>query len=138
MPTGIELLLEDHRRVEALFAAFAERPDGVVVGQVIDALGAHDDAEHGALYPLVGKVVGDQAMVERAARAHSAVKKQIDLMTSMEGRNLAAAFETLRELVVAHVQDEENNIFPALEGAATPQQLEALGARILQVKQRAG
>jgi hypothetical protein len=37
-----------------------------------------------------------------------------------------------------HVADEEQNILPALAEHATPQQLEGLGARIMQAKQRGG
>ena len=54
MPNGIELILADHRRVEALFASFAETGEAAIIGQVVDALAAHDDAEHAALYPLAG------------------------------------------------------------------------------------
>ena len=138
MPNGIDLILADHRRVEALFASFAESGDGTIIGQVIDALSAHDDAEHAALYPLAGHVLGGAAAIEQWAQAHSAVKKQIDYLKALEGPPLVAAFETLRLLVQEHVADEEKNLLPALGEKATPQQLDGLGARILQAKQRGG
>lgn len=138
MPSGIDLILADHRRVEALFASFAESGDGTIIGQVVDVLSAHDDAEQAALYPLAGHVLGDAALIERAAQAHSAVKKQIDHLKTQEGAPLVEAFETLRGLVQQHVEDEENNLLPALSDQATPQQLDGLGARILQAKQRGG
>ncbi|HEY5877092.1 MAG TPA: hypothetical protein VIT64_17405, partial [Ilumatobacteraceae bacterium] len=69
---------------------------------------------------------------------HSAVKKQIDHLKSLEGAPLTASFEQLRRLVEEHVADEEQNILPALAEQATPQQLEGLGARIMQAKQRGG
>ena len=77
-------------------------------------------------------------MIERAAAAHSAVKKQIDEIKSLEGPPLAEAFLLLEQLVMAHVEDEEAAILPALAERATPQQLEGLGARILQIVQRVG
>jgi hemerythrin superfamily protein len=138
MPNGIDLILADHRRVEALFTSFAETGDGTIIGQVVDALAAHDDAEHAALYPLAGHLLGDAAAIERWAQAHSAVKKQIDHLKTQEGASLVEAFETLRRLVQQHVEDEEKNLLPALRDAATPQQLDGLGARILQAKQRGG
>lgn len=138
MPSGIDLILADHRRVEALFASFAESGDGTLIGQVVDALNAHDDAEQAALYPLAGHVLGDATLIERSAQAHSAVKKQIDHMKTQEGAPLVEAFESLRLLVQQHVEDEEKNLLPALSGQATPQQLDGLGARILQAKQRGG
>lgn len=138
MPNGIDLILADHRKVDALFAKFESTVDGAVIGQVIDMLKAHDDAEQSALYPLAGHVLGDADLIERAAAAHSAVKKQIDAITSLEGPPLTEAFRALRALVDDHVADEEKNLLPALAERATPQQLEGLGARIMQAKQRGG
>jgi hypothetical protein len=59
-------------------------------------------------------------------------------MSALEGPSLVVACKVLQELVTEHVEDEEANLLPALAEAATPQQLEALGARILQAKQRGG
>jgi hemerythrin superfamily protein len=138
MPNGIDLILADHQRVNALFEQFDATGDGAIIGQVMDALSAHDDAEQSALYPLVGHVLGDVALIERSAVAHSAVKRQMDRIRHLEGQPLVDAFAVLRELVTAHVEDEEQNILPALQQAATPVQLDGLGARIEQTKQRVG
>lgn len=138
MPNGIDLILTDHRNVEALFARFDDTADGTVIGQVVCELKAHDEAEQAALYPMVGKILGDANMVSRSSVAHSAVKKQIDTLTTLEGTPLVEAFKALRKIVQQHVADEEKNVLPALGEAATPQQLEGLGARILQAKQRVG
>jgi hemerythrin superfamily protein len=138
MPNGIDLILTDHRNVDALFARFDDTADGTVIGQVICELKAHDDAEQAALYPMVGEILGNTDMIMRSSAAHSAVKKQIDVVTTLEGPPLVDAFKALRTIVQKHVADEEKNILPALGEAATPQQLEGLGARILQAKQRVG
>jgi hemerythrin superfamily protein len=138
VPDGIELILADHQRVDALFTTFDETGDPTVIGQVVDALTAHDDAEHSALYPLAGRLLGDTAMIERLTGAHSEVKAQIDRMKATEGPELVAAFAALRKLVQAHVKDEETKLLPKLREAAEPQDLEVLGARILATKQRVG
>ncbi len=138
MPHGIDLLLADHRRVDELFASFDATGDATFVGQVIDALTAHDDAEHAALYPLAATVLGDTTLVARSLAAHSAVKSQIDLVSSLEGEPLTAAVTELRRLVKLHVEAEEKNLFPALADRATESQLQGLGARLLQTKQRVG
>jgi hypothetical protein len=138
MPNGIELILADHQRVADLFAGFADTREGGLIGQVIDALSAHDDAEHAALYPLAIVVLDDDSLIGRCEQAHSAIKKQIDHLKTQEGPPLVDAVAKLQELVEQHVADEENNLLPALGDAATPQQLDGLGARILQAKQRGG
>ena len=138
MPNGIDVLLADHRVVDELFAAFRKTGDATIIGQTVDAISAHDDAEHAALYPLAGHVLGDAASIERWARAHSTVKKQIDHLTGLEGAPLVDAFNRLQQLVQAHVEDEEKNLFPALADRATPQQLDGLASRVRQAKQRGG
>jgi hemerythrin superfamily protein len=140
MANGIDLILADHRTVDDLFAMFAASGDGRVIGQVIDALTAHDQAEHGALYPFAATVLGAKStkVMDRAELAHAAVKKQIELITSLEGAPLTAAFGALQKLVQTHVKDEETNLLPALGEAATPAQLDILGSRILAAKQRGG
>lgn len=138
MPNGIDLILEDHAIVNDLFARFDETGDATLIGQVIGCLAAHDDAEQAALYPLAGRLLDDVDMIERSARAHSAVKKQIDLIGTLEGPPLISAFEELRRLVDTHVADEQEHTLPALDEVATSQQLDELGARILHAKQRGG
>ena len=121
-----------------MFAEFKETNDGTLVGQVINALHVHDDAEHAALYPIAKALLGDEALIERLALAHAHIKKQIDLLVTLEGPPLIDGFTRLQTLVADHVSDEEANLLPALSDRATPRQLETLGSRILQVKQRVG
>jgi hemerythrin superfamily protein len=138
MPNGIDLIRADHDLVDQLFGEFSATGQGGSVGQIVDALKAHDEAEHFALYELARELLGDVDVLKRAEVAHSAVKRQIDLVVGLEGPPLGAAVAELRTLVQEHVADEEKNLLPALSEAATPEQLDALGARIMQVKQRGG
>jgi len=136
--TGIDLILADHERVNELFVQFSDTGDASYVGQILDALTAHDDAEQAALYPLAGEVLGNIALLTSAAMAHSMVKLQIDQIRSLEGAPLVAAVHQLQTMVNEHVAEEENKLLPALAAKATPAQLEGLAARIEQVKQRVG
>jgi hemerythrin superfamily protein len=138
MPNGIDALLADHALVDQLFATFQQSRDATVIGQILDALTAHDEAEHAALYPLAGKVLGDKANIEAMSAAHSMVKKHIEHLRALEGPALSDAVGELQRLVDDHVADEEKRLFPALRAEATPAQLADLGARILDCKQRVG
>jgi len=138
MSDGIDLILADHERVNALFARFAETADASVIGEIMDALTAHDEAEHSALYPLAGHVLGSVALIERSAAAHSAIKKQFDHIRHLEGPALVEAVGVLQRIVTKHVADEEKNLLPALRTKATTAQLDGLAARIEQTKQRVG
>jgi len=137
MPDGIDLIMGDHLVVDALFKTLPET-GGAGIGQIVDMLIAHDDAEHAALYPLAGELLGDAGLIEQMAAAHSRIQQQIDRVVAREGNDLSAEVAELEKLVKAHVTDEERNLLPALRKAATKEQLETLGARLLEVKQRVG
>ena len=138
MPNGIDLIRADHQAVKELFAEFDSTHEANTIGLIIAALKSHDEAEQAALYPFAGLVLGDKRLIERAEKAHSAVKKQFDLIATLEGAGLVQAVVQLRKLVTQHVADEEKNLLPALEDKATAEQLDELGARVLQAKQRGG
>jgi hemerythrin superfamily protein len=138
MPDGIDLLLADHELVDDLFATFDQTGDATVIGQILDTLTAHDDAEHATLYPLAGHVLGDETLIEAMSAAHSAIKKQVEHLRNLEGPPLVDAVKELRKLVQRHVADEEKRLFPALRREADDAQLATLGARILDCKQRVG
>ena len=98
----------------------------------------HDQAEHSALYPLVGEVLGDADVVARAALAHSRITQLIDRLVTLEGPGLVAAVAELAAAVREHVQDEEEHVLPALAERCTAPQLDALGAGFEHTKQRVG
>lgn len=138
MPDGIDLILADHRFVADAFDAFEASLDATLVGQIIDQLMAHDDAEQAALYPLAALLLDDAGLLDASMAAHVAVKRQIDHLRAQEGQPLVDAVAALRALVEGHVADEEQELLPALRAAATDRQLDELGGRILQAKQRVG
>jgi hemerythrin superfamily protein len=136
MPNGIDLILADHQRVNDLFTDFNTTPSGVTVGLIVDALTAHDDAEHGALYPLALEIIDDNELIGRFDRAHVLIKRILANLRGLEGQPLIDAVTELQVAVSEHVADEEKNLLPQLASAATPAQLDEIGTRILQVKQR--
>jgi hemerythrin superfamily protein len=138
MPNGIDLILIDHQVVASLFEDFEETGQAAYIGQIIDQLAAHDDAEQQALYPLAALVLDDADLLDQAVAAHAAVKLQIDHLRSLEGQPFLDEVAVLKQMVEAHVADEEERLLPALQEAATDAQLDELGGRILQAKQRVG
>ena len=138
MPNGIDLILADHRRVEALFATFAETGDGRHHRPGRRCAGRPRRRRARRALPArrsrARRRGGDRAVGAGALRREEADRPPQDA----EGAPLVEAFETLRLLVQEHVDDEEKNLLPALADKATDQQLDGLGARILQAKQRGG
>ena len=136
MPNGIDLLVADHEVVKQRFADFEKTHNGAIIASLIDAVKGHDEAEHAALYPMCEQVLDDVALVARCEAAHSEIKRGIDVVLGLEGPALIAAARDLRLLIELHADEEENVLFPALTKAASPAQLEVLGARLLQAKHR--
>jgi hemerythrin superfamily protein len=138
MPNGIELIIADHERVDTLFKQFDETGDATLVGQIVGALIAHDEAEHAALYPIALLVLDDADLIGAFDQAHSRVKQFIEHLVQLEGPALVGAVAALRDTVAAHVADEQKKLLPQLEKIATSAQLDEMAARIQQVKQRVG
>ena len=138
MSNGIELILAAHERVRALFEQFDETGDATLIGEIVDALVAHDQAEQAALYPIAGAVLGDEAAIQHLDAEHSMIKKTIEHLAGLEGAPLVEAVAKLRTAVDEHVAEEERDLLPSLGEAATTGQLDGLAARILQSKQRVG
>ncbi len=142
MPDGIALLEADHRLVEALFATAVDERDpvaaGIAIARIADLLRTHDDVEHAALYPLAVALGLERDLLVRSFAAHAAVQDQLQLVATLEGPALLSAVDALHALVARHVEEEEQQLFPALRTAAEPGMLDELGARILRTRQRAG
>lgn len=138
VPNGIDLVRAEHERVRELFGRFNATLDSALVGQTIGVLRARDSVEHPALYALAARLVDDAALMDRLAAAHSAVKKQIDVVAGLRGTPLVDAFQTLQAFVGDHIRVVETKLLPRLVEHATAEQLEGLGAQILQVKQQVG
>jgi hemerythrin superfamily protein len=138
MTTGIDLIIADHERMNDLFAEFEQTRDPDLVGRILELLTDHDQAEHATLYPLAQRLLDDQELIERSMVAHSAVKMTIDHLRQLEGEALVTAVGVLQGLVQTHAKDEETNLLPALAERATAAQLDGLGTRFEQAKQRVG
>ena len=136
MPNGIDLILADHQTVRALFEQFDASPDPVLMRQVVDVLKTHDDVEQAALYPMMWSILGDGNLNQRCEIAHSRMRTQIELISTLSGPPQIEAFRALRELATGHMADEERDVLPAISERANGQQLEVLGARILRANSR--
>ncbi len=82
--------------------------------------------------------VRKSALLMRFDVAHVEINKLIEDVRTHEGNALIPAVARLEEAVGQHVRDEEENLPPDLDTKATPEQLETLGSRIEQSKQRVG
>ncbi len=124
----IELLLDDHRTVARLFDRFdpdlgTEDREGLF-RQLTTALVRHEVAEEVTVYPVLRKL-GDAG--EAQADARIGERSEVEgLLRSMERLDVMSdtftdRFAELRAAVLRHAHAEENEVFPYLRGATSPE-----------------
>lgn len=138
----IDELRADHREVEGMFARI---PSVTGTGQglrdLVDEftieLVRHSVAEEQYLYPAVREhVEGGGPMADKEIEDHGRIEtmlKRIEKM-SPDDPQMTPLLRQLVDEVTNHIQDEESTLFPMLEGACTPQQLDELGDKVRRAK----
>lgn len=138
----IDELMADHREVEEMFSRVqAMTGAGQQLRDLIDEitieLVRHSVAEEQYLYPAVREhVEGGGPMADKEIEDHGRVEKMLKRLekTATDDAQISPLLQQLMDEVAAHVQDEENNLFPMLKRACTPQQLDDLGDKIRRAK----
>ncbi len=109
---AIDLLREDHRKVEDLFAAFLQVEDSEqqreeILQQIQIELAAHSEAEEKAFYPLLQAEIPEQ--VDEALQEHSEVKEMLAEILAMDfdDEGFDTEFTKLMKAVQRHVEEEE-------------------------------
>ena len=78
MADPIEMLMQDHRKVEELFGRYEQAPDPSVVEQICTELSIHASIEEAVIYPALGaEVEGGQELRDHAVQEHQDVKDAI-------------------------------------------------------------
>jgi hemerythrin-like domain-containing protein len=127
MPNAIEMLREDHQKVQGLFENFEESSDGKeqICEQAIAELETHAALEEEIFYPAAKKQVDDKELIDEAQEEHHVVKliiAELKKMTSSDER-FEAKFKVMAESVKHHIQEEESELFPMVEDKLDAQSL---------------
>ncbi|MFB8182248.1 hemerythrin domain-containing protein [Streptomyces sp. NPDC055966] len=138
----IEELMADHREVEEMFGRIQvmtgqgqELRD--LVDEITIELVRHSVAEEQYLYPAVREHVnGGDRLADKEIDDHGRIEKILKQLekTQTDDPQMSPLLQLLMDEVAAHVQDEENNLFPMLRQACTPEQLDDLGDKIRRAK----
>jgi hemerythrin superfamily protein len=138
-------LTTDHREVDELFERIQGTPPGDaerkrLLDQATIELVRHSVAEEVHLYPAVRQhVPGGDGIADQELHDHQRVE---ELLKDLEGRgaddpDFDRLFLSLKNEVTAHVEDEENTLFPQLKKSCTPDALEQLGEQVRSAKKTA-
>ncbi len=134
---AINLLKDDHKRVNALFDDFEKIKDGRankekqrIVMQACDELRVHTMLEEEIFYPAVRKALDDDDMMNEAMVEHQTAKDLIAKLERMEPQDkmYVGTFTVLSEYIKHHVKEEENEMFPLVRKSDVD--LDALGEKM--------
>ena len=139
---ALDLLRQDHLRVEALFVEMGgtTKPDPVLVSRMVKELSVHDVIEKKHLYPLVrDRLPRGNQIAQRSFDEHAVVTAtlaEIDRRPHDDPRRRDLV-NRLIILVRTHVDEEEGEIFPALRARLAPEELHELAASLESAKSKA-
>ena len=135
-----ELLKNDHRKVHDLFVEFEALPPDetagrqALLGRIVEELNVHAQAEEETFYPAMRAV---SRRIDDAEAGHEHLRAMI---AEVEGADpgsaeFAAGVRLIKQIVLAHVMEEEGGIFLDAEARLGADELERLGAQLAQRKQ---
>ena len=137
---ALELLEEDHRKVEELFDEYDEmegdnKRRGELADEICRELTVHAQIEEEIFYPRARAATKDDELIDEAIVEHGSVKHLIEEIEEMEpGEDLFdARIRVLEEMVKRHIQEEEEELFPELTSAGMD--VEAVGQELARRKQ---
>lgn len=137
MPDPIEMLMEDHRRVEGLFDSYRQNPTRAVMERICTEVAVHTAVEERVVYPaLASSVDGGDQMRRHAESEHDEVKNaMLELeRVGFDSPEAAAVMATIIDGVTEHVQEEESEILPTMRAQLAADALERIGTEAAATK----
>jgi hemerythrin superfamily protein len=134
---AIELLKQDHRKVEKIFSELEKSKDRKsLFNQLDQELTVHAEIEEKIFYPAGKEAEPTRDIVLESIEEHKQVKMVLaDLEAADKNTDeWLAGLKVLKEDVTHHVGEEENELFPKIKKVLSKDQLEQLGTRMEKMK----
>ena len=126
LPEPMEMLIEDHRKVQKMFKQFEklkeeddEQMKRDLVEQACAELKVHTQIEEEIFYPAAREGLEEGDLVAEALVEHNSAKQLIAQLegSGAGGEEYDAAFTVLGEYVNHHITEEQDEMFPKLKKA---------------------
>ena len=141
MPNAIEMLREDHRKVQELFESFEQSSDSKeqICEETIAELETHATLEEEIFYPAAQEQVEEKELIDEAQEEHHVVKLLLAELKKMRANDqrFEAKFKVMSESVKHHIEEEESELFPMIEDKLDAESLgEQMQSRKEQLQQK--
>ena len=140
---AIDVLLTQHQQIKQAFARVAESTGAAkadAFAELQALLRAHELGEQDIIHPATRNLAGEgdvaDGRVAEELEADEALAQLAGL--GISDGDFDARLAELQAAVLTHAEHEENEEFPALRRALTPEQLGSLGAQLLAAEAQAG
>jgi len=143
---AIVLLKDDHKEIRRLFREFQRAGDravkkkGRLVEQIIERLTVHTYLENEVMYPEVRALLPglEDDVLESYEEHHVADVLCMELAAmAPDAEHFDAKATVLIENVSHHIEEEEQDWFPKVRAGLGRKQLQDIGARLEQTRQKA-
>jgi hemerythrin superfamily protein len=135
---AIQLLKNDHKKVEKIFADLENKADDrrALFPELDRRLTVHAEIEEKIFYPAAKAAEPTRDLVLESLEEHKQIKMVLaDLEhTDMRTAEWDADLKVLKEDVMHHVGEEEDELFPKIQKLLSKEQLEELGTRMEELK----
>jgi hemerythrin-like domain-containing protein len=133
--SATNLLIRQHSEVKALFKAIETARDRAAKAELFEelasALVAHDAIERELFYPAAQKALGMTELLGESLVEHGVIEFCLyEADRARKGDDFEFKAKVLSEMVMHHVKEEEQELFPEVEKAFGLEQLEELGKRM--------
>ena len=139
-----ELLKTDHKKVSGIFEKLEPTTERAVktreelFTKLKEELDLHAHIEETIFYPAIKQEAETRAITLEGFEEHHVIKtllKELEAM-SVESEQWTAKLKVLQENVEHHVEEEEGEMFKSAREVLTKEQINDLGARMEEEKQR--
>ena len=137
---AVELLTQDHQTVATLFgqleATKAQKEKERLFRQIKAELETHTHIEETIFYPALQQAEELNELILEAFEDHKAAKALLlEIGIQFDGsQNFDAQLNDLKQIVVRHVREEEDEVFPQVEELFVASELERLGKEMQAAK----
>lgn len=142
---AIALLKEDHDRVKKMLAEGAsttergEKTRADLLARLKGELEIHERIEEEVLYPALKRHPRARELALEGYEEHHVVDTIMAELeqTAPSDEQWGAKFKVAKENLEHHIEEEEGEMFPKARQAFSRDELEAMGARMAEIKQLA-